>query len=51
MASFSATGAGTAGSVFLRSADGHHYLVRVTGVTGRVRVMRHNPWTNSWELL
>jgi Tfp pilus assembly protein FimT len=51
MASFSATGAGTAGSVFLRSADGRHYLVRVTGVTGRVRVMRHNPWTNSWELL
>jgi type II secretory pathway pseudopilin PulG len=51
VASFSSTGSGTPGSVFLRGADGRHYLVRVTGVSGRVRVLRHLPATGTWQAL
>ena len=49
IASFSSSGTGTAGSVFLRGAGGQHVIVRVTGVSGRVRVLRHNPATRVWE--
>jgi type II secretory pathway pseudopilin PulG len=50
LASFSPAGSGTTGSVFLRAPGGQHYLVRVSGVTGRVRVFRHDPVTG-WETL
>ena len=50
LASFSPAGSGTAGSVFLRVPGGQHFMVRVGGVTGRVRVFRHDPITG-WESL
>jgi type II secretory pathway pseudopilin PulG len=39
--SFSPTGTCTSGSVFLKSAAGVPYVVRVAGTTGRVRLLRH----------
>jgi hypothetical protein len=49
IASFSASGSGTAGSVFLRIGPGPHYLVRVGGITGRIRVLRCQSATLGWE--
>jgi type II secretory pathway pseudopilin PulG len=51
IASFSPAGTGSSGSIFLRLADGQHFLVRVTGVTGRTRTLRHHPHPGTWELL
>lgn len=39
--SFSPLGSCTAGSVFLRSSRGAQYVIRTTGVTGRVRVLKY----------
>ncbi len=43
IASFSPEGSGTAGSVYLRSARGQQYAVRVGNVTGRTRVLALRP--------
>jgi type II secretory pathway pseudopilin PulG len=51
IASFTGAGSGTAGSLFLRLNDGEHFLIRVAGVTGRVRLLRHHPATLRWEEL
>jgi hypothetical protein len=51
MASFSPTGTGSSGSIFLRLTDGQYFLVRVTGVTGRARTLRYRPHVNAWEAL
>jgi type II secretory pathway pseudopilin PulG len=48
MASFSPTGGCTAGTLFLRSAKGVQYAVRVAGVTGRTRVLRYDPAARVW---
>jgi type II secretory pathway pseudopilin PulG len=48
VASFSALGSCTAGSLFLRSPDGRQYAVRVAGVTGRTRILRYDPAAQAW---
>jgi type II secretory pathway pseudopilin PulG len=48
-ASFSAAGGCTAGSLFLRSARGVQYAVRVAGTTGRLRVLRYDAAARRWR--
>jgi len=51
LVSFSPTGDCTPGSLYLRSADGVQYAVRLNGVLGRSRVLRFDPGTGHWEAL
>jgi hypothetical protein len=51
LASFSPAGSCSAGTLFLRSARGVQFAVRVAGVTGRMRVLRYNPGTRKWSEL
>jgi prepilin-type N-terminal cleavage/methylation domain-containing protein len=48
IASFSALGSCTAGTLFLRSPKGQQYAVRIAGATGRTRVLRYDSATVSW---
>jgi hypothetical protein len=48
LASFSPAGSGTAGTIFLRSAAGRQYAVRVSNVTGRTRVLRYDTGVHKW---
>lgn len=48
LASFSALGSCTAGTLFLRSPMGVQYAVRLAGATGRTRVLRYAPATRTW---
>jgi len=49
LASFAPTGGCTPGSLFLRSARGVQYAVRIAGATGRTRVLRYDPAARSWK--
>ena len=49
LVSFSPQGTCTSGSLYLRSARGVQYVVRVSGVTGRVRVLRYEPTALGWS--
>jgi hypothetical protein len=49
LASFSPAGTCTAGSLWLRSANGSQFMVRVAGVTGRVRVLRYDASLGQWR--
>jgi Tfp pilus assembly protein FimT len=49
IASFSPEGSATAGSVYVRSARGKQYAVRVGNVTGRIRVLRYDTGTKVWR--
>jgi hypothetical protein len=51
IASFSPAGSCTAGSLYLRSAGGVQYAVRINGVLGRTRVLRYAPATGTWRAL
>lgn len=51
IASFSSAGTCTAGSLFLRTAGGIQFVVRVAGVTGRTRILRYEPATRTWSEL
>jgi hypothetical protein len=46
--SFSATGTCTAGTLFLRSARGTQYAVRISNVTTRTRVLRYEAGLRTW---
>jgi len=48
IASFSASGTCTAGTLYLRSADGVQYAVRISS-TGRTRTLRYQPQPRKWE--
>ncbi len=48
IASFSSSGSCTAGSLFLRSAQGVQYAVRMAGVTGRTRILRYDIGARVW---
>jgi hypothetical protein len=50
MVSCSPSGGCTTGSVFLRSAGGEQFAIRVGGVEGRARVMRFDRGLNRWVL-
>jgi hypothetical protein len=49
LASFSPNGTCTGGSLFLRSAQGVQYAVRIAGVTGRLRTLRYDAAARSWS--
>jgi hypothetical protein len=49
IASFSPAGTCSAGSLWLQSSGGLHYLVRVAGVTGRVRILRYDRAARQWR--
>ena len=49
IASFSPVGSCTAGSLYLQSAQGTQYAIRVSGVMGRTRVLRYDPASGSWK--
>jgi prepilin-type N-terminal cleavage/methylation domain-containing protein len=49
LASFSPTGTCTAGSIYLRSARGEQYVVRVAGVNGRTRVLKYDRGQRAWR--
>jgi prepilin-type N-terminal cleavage/methylation domain-containing protein len=49
LCSFSPTGTGTPGTVFVTDGDVEVGAVRVVGATGRIRTMRFNRTTGKWE--
>jgi hypothetical protein len=49
IASFTATGTATAGTVYVRSPRGAQFAVRVAGTTGRLRVLRFEAVSRSWR--
>ena len=49
VASFSPAGTCTSGSVFVRSARGEQFIVRVAGVNGRLRVLRYDKGSKGWR--
>jgi type II secretory pathway pseudopilin PulG len=49
LASFAPAGTCSAGSLWLRSAGGSQLMVRVAGVTGRVRVLRYDAASGQWR--
>lgn len=48
IASFSPTGSCTSGSLFLRSAKGQQFAVRISGANGRLRVFRYDRTPRVW---
>jgi hypothetical protein len=49
MASFSPAGTCSAGSLWLRSPGGTQFMVRVAGITGRVRILRYDAASGRWR--
>jgi type II secretory pathway pseudopilin PulG len=49
IASFSPEGTGTAGSLYLRSARGQQFVVRVGNITGRTRILKYDVGLASWR--
>jgi hypothetical protein len=49
MASCTPLGHCTPGTVYVRSARGEQFAVRVSGVTGRTRLLRFDPGTRTWR--
>ena len=49
MVSCSPLGTCTSGSLFLRSAKGVQYAVRMAGVTGRLRILVYDTGTRAWR--
>jgi type II secretory pathway pseudopilin PulG len=49
LVSFSPLGSCTAGSLFVRSTSGAQYVVRVGGVSGRIRVLRYESPATGWR--
>ena len=49
IASFSPAGSCTAGSLFVRSAQGTQYVIRVAGVTARTRVLKYHALEQTWK--
>jgi hypothetical protein len=51
MAVFSALGASTPGSLYIRGRRDVQYAVRLFGQTGKIRVLKFNPRTRAWKPL
>jgi type II secretory pathway pseudopilin PulG len=47
-ATFTALGTATPGSLYVRSARGAQYVIRIFGETGKTRVLRFNARTSQW---
>jgi hypothetical protein len=50
LASFSAAGTASSGSLYIRSRRGAQYVVRVYGDTGRVRILKFETRPGKWTL-
>ena len=48
MATFTATGTATAGSLYIRGRRDVQYVVRILGETGKTRILKFNPRTRQW---
>ena len=48
LASFTPTGTATGGTVYVRSAGGAQFAIRIAGATGRTRVLRYETVSHSW---
>jgi type II secretory pathway pseudopilin PulG len=48
LATFTALGTATPGSLYVRSARGAQYVIRIFGETGKTRVLRFNARTRQW---
>jgi hypothetical protein len=46
--SFSPLGTATPGTIYVRSHDGLQLAVKITGATGRTRLLRYVPRTRQW---
>lgn len=51
IASFSALGTATSGTVYIRSAHDAQYAVRIFGETGKTRILKFEPGTRRWRQL
>ena len=51
MATFTATGTATAGSLYIRGRRDVQYVVRIFGETGKTRILKFNPRTRQWNPL
>jgi type II secretory pathway pseudopilin PulG len=51
LATFSATGTSSTGSLFVRGRRNSQYAVRIYGQTGKVRVLKFDARTNQWKPL
>jgi type II secretory pathway pseudopilin PulG len=51
IASFSATGTSSSGTVYIRSRRDAQYAVRIFGETGRTRMLKFDPRTRQWKQL
>jgi len=49
LASFSATGTSSSGSVYIRGETRAQYVVRIFGDTGKTRILRFNSITGKWD--
>src|SRR5262245_2320516 len=47
-ATFTALGTATSGSLYVRSARGAQYVIRIFGETGKTRILRFNARTRQW---
>ena len=47
--SFDPNGSSSSGTLYVRGGRGAQYAVRLFGVTGRTRVFKYNPGTESWK--
>ena len=51
IASFSAVGTATSGTVYIRGRRGSQYAVRIFGETGKSRLLKFEPQTGKWRQL
>jgi type II secretory pathway pseudopilin PulG len=51
LASFSALGTSSSGTIYIRGRGNSQYAVRVFGETGKTRMMKFNPQTGRWTQL
>ena len=51
LATFTALGTATPGSLYIRSRRGTQYAVRIFGTTGKTRMLRFNAGTRQWKPL
>jgi hypothetical protein len=46
--SFTPLGTATAGSIYVRGADGSQFAIRIVGATGRTRIVRYDDRRSTW---
>ena len=51
LASFSAMGTASSGSVYIRGRRNVQYVVRIYGETGKTRTLKFDPRANKWKPL